>query len=222
MGVVKHIFLALIIVQIAASLPVLRYQSPWTNKNVNDELKSFQLLLKLSPGKTHHPQTVSSENHLTCWTCPNSTDNEACNNWAPDVHCPRDKSVCKTSHRLNIVTMETESVNKVCAAADDCTMTHVGCHDVANTDVAVKECVSCCHGDYCNEEVPVDPLSALTLSTVTNVVSSGGSPLLAGINSLATLHGVVLAGACIVAVTNPLCLVVVSTCRVLLLMSWTV
>ena len=32
---------------------------------------------------------------LTCWTCNNQTDNEACNNWAPDVQCPVGHSVCK-------------------------------------------------------------------------------------------------------------------------------
>ena len=25
---------------------------------------------------------------LTCWSCPEHPDNEACNDWAPDVFCP--------------------------------------------------------------------------------------------------------------------------------------
>ena len=24
---------------------------------------------------------------LTCWTCPDKTDNDACNDWAPNVPC---------------------------------------------------------------------------------------------------------------------------------------
>ncbi len=44
---------------------------------------------------------------LTCWTCPNKTDNEACNNWAPDVHCPLSEYIPHT--RLH-----------------QCTLSHVG------------------------------------------------------------------------------------------------
>lgn len=32
---------------------------------------------------------------LTCWTCPNKTDNEICNDWAPDKECaPSEYNMC--------------------------------------------------------------------------------------------------------------------------------
>ena len=111
--------------------------------------------------------------HLTCWTCANKTDNEACNDWAPDVMCPADHSVCKSVHHVNIVTMETESVTKTCSAPDECSSRDVGCHDTGRDD-DVKRCVSCCTESYCNEAVPSDQSSAISLS-VTSLTSTSSN-----------------------------------------------
>ena len=35
---------------------------------------------------------------ITCWTCHARTDNEACNNWAPNVPCSLEDAVCETVH----------------------------------------------------------------------------------------------------------------------------
>ena len=96
---------------------------------------------------------------ITCWTCANQSSNGACNDWAPDVQCPVEYSVCKSVHHVNVITMETESVTKSCSAATAC---DVGCRDAAGDDV--MECVSCCTGSYCNEDIPRDSLSAIALS----------------------------------------------------------
>ena len=112
--------------------------------------------------------------HVTCWTCANKTDNEACNNWAPDLQCPLAHSVCKTTHRLNIVTMETQLVNKACSVPEECGPAHIGCHD-SGSDPDVKECVTCCVGDYCNEQIADDPLSAVALSSLPNYSSTDSS-----------------------------------------------
>ena len=37
---------------------------------------------------------VFSESGITCWTCPNKSDYEECNDWAPDVPCPHGEKRC--------------------------------------------------------------------------------------------------------------------------------
>jgi hypothetical protein len=98
---------------------------------------------------------------LTCWTCQNQTNNEACNNWAPDVQCPIGHSICKSVHRIDTVTMETRVISKMCSPSDGCS---VGCHDITEDTVNTRECVSCCSDSYCNEAIPTDSMSAITLS----------------------------------------------------------
>ena len=135
--------------------------------------RSSGIILRQWLNRREH-QNIQDERplvHLTCWTCANKTDNEACNDWAPDVICPAEHSVCKSIHHVNIVTMETESVTKTCSAPDECSSRDVGCHDTGRDD-DVKRCVSCCTESYCNEAVPSNQLSAISLS-VTSLTSTG-------------------------------------------------
>ena len=112
--------------------------------------------------QSQHEDALQPEvEDLTCWTCNNQTNNEACNNWAPDVQCPVGHSVCKTVHRMNMDTMETETITKMCSPPKECS---VGCYDVMNVWDITRECVTCCTESYCNEDIPTDSLSAITLS----------------------------------------------------------
>ncbi|KAK3590673.1 hypothetical protein CHS0354_026205 [Potamilus streckersoni] len=111
-----------------------------------------------------------STKDLTCYTCPAMTSNKECNKWAPDKFCPQNHTVCKTVHRINIVTGKSTMVDKSCAPPEHCNALSVGCHksDIKNE----MECVSCCGVSYCNEEIPFDHSMAVKLSTVFNVSSS--------------------------------------------------
>ena len=112
--------------------------------------------------RSQHENALQPEvEDLTCWTCNNQTDNEACNNWAPDVQCPVGHSVCKAVHRMDMDTTETETITKMCSPPKECS---VGCYDVTETGVVARECVTCCTESYCNEDIPTDFLSAITLS----------------------------------------------------------
>nr|KAG5714786.1 hypothetical protein BaRGS_000274 [Batillaria attramentaria] len=64
---------------------------------------------------------------ITCWTCSDKKDNDACNDWAPDLHCPLNHTVCLTRHRFNPSSGLSVLVTKQCVQPLDCTATHVGC-----------------------------------------------------------------------------------------------
>ncbi|OWF43733.1 ly6/PLAUR domain-containing protein 6-like [Mizuhopecten yessoensis] len=100
---------------------------------------------------------------ITCWTCPIKKNNDACNDWAPDVKCPLNNTVCKTTHVLDKTTGQSVSVIKQCAPPSDCDPDTVGCTAVPNTDHMV--CVSCCDKPYCNVAVPVNTTTAIKLSS---------------------------------------------------------
>ncbi len=40
---------------------------------------------------------------LTCWTCPERPDNDACNAWAPDLRCPLREYPCACGFRCDEV-----------------------------------------------------------------------------------------------------------------------
>lgn len=124
-------------------------------------------------------------NELTCWTCPNKTDNEACNDWAPDVSCPQNHTVCMTVHRLVWRQGRSVAVNKVCARQHECTLGSVGCF---RTDTpGIVECVSCCDTPYCNENVPTNHSTASALSSLTAPVIASGATSTHSLYSSVTL-----------------------------------
>ncbi|XP_033728358.1 ly6/PLAUR domain-containing protein 6-like [Pecten maximus] len=100
---------------------------------------------------------------ITCWTCPVKKNNDACNDWAPDVKCPLNNTVCKTTHILHKTTGESVSVIKQCAPPSECDLEAVGCTAIPNTDH--MECISCCDKPYCNVAVPVNTTTAIKLSS---------------------------------------------------------
>lgn len=116
-----------------------------------------------------------SNKPITCWTCPNKTNNEECNDWAPDLECPTNHTVCKTVHRLSAGSRRSVSVYKQCAKERDCTEAHIGCHSSPGTP-GVVDCVSCCNQAYCNEEAPVNQSHALLLSALDTSSSHRLSP----------------------------------------------
>ncbi|KAK2142245.1 hypothetical protein LSH36_981g00019 [Paralvinella palmiformis] len=64
--------------------------------------------------------------------------------------------------------METVSVTKTCSLPEICSSSDVGCRLVDDTE---NECISCCTESYCNEEIPLDHVSAVRLS-MTSIKSS--------------------------------------------------
>ena len=81
--------------------------------------------------------------HITCWTCPGKTNNEECNNWAPDKRCPQAHTVCKTVHRFYADGAQSISVHKTCAMPDQCTPNMVGCTWSEDLQVRVSLSLSC-------------------------------------------------------------------------------
>ncbi|XP_076450668.1 ly6/PLAUR domain-containing protein 6-like [Babylonia areolata] len=106
--------------------------------------------------------TRSPTSDITCWTCNNKANNEDCNNWAPDLKCPINHTVCQTVHRLSVPRGVSVEVSKRCVHTSVCTPHHVGCSldDLTGQQV----CVSCCDYSYCNQGVPVNGSTALQLS----------------------------------------------------------
>lgn len=100
---------------------------------------------------------------ITCWTCPMKKNNDACNDWAPDVKCPLNNTVCKTTHILHRTTGESVSVIKQCAPPSECDLDSVGCKVIPHTEH--MKCVSCCDKPYCNVAVPVNTTTAIRLSS---------------------------------------------------------
>jgi len=111
---------------------------------------------------------------LTCWTCPERSSNDACNDWAPDKFCSENRTVCQTFHRLNWRTQESLLVTKRCTFEHECNEAAVGCFETHHPDIL--ECISCCTESYCNELIPFNHTSALALSSVTNTASISQSP----------------------------------------------
>lgn len=112
-------------------------------------------------------QTKKEETEpITCYTCPNKTNNEECNEWAPEEYCAVNHTICHTVHRINTVTGKSVYVNKRCALPTECTHEMIGCHQTGLPNV--KECISCCNSAYCNKPVPSNHTTALLYSTLTN------------------------------------------------------
>ncbi|KAI0219890.1 hypothetical protein LSAT2_028591 [Lamellibrachia satsuma] len=109
---------------------------------------------------------------LVCWTCRDKVDNEACNDWAPNVRCPANNTICKTIHRLSTTSGHSVVVNKFCVHHSHCTHDMIGCLATGIPDE--QECVSCCDYAYCNEAVPTNHSVALALSSLP--VESGSLP----------------------------------------------
>ncbi|KAK2182178.1 hypothetical protein NP493_364g03034 [Ridgeia piscesae] len=109
---------------------------------------------------------------FVCWTCRDKVDNDACNDWAPNVRCPNNNTVCKTVHRLSTTSGRSVAVNKFCVHQSHCTHDMIGC--LATGIPGEQECVSCCNYAYCNEAVPTNHSMALMLSSLP--VESGGIP----------------------------------------------
>ncbi|ELU15857.1 hypothetical protein CAPTEDRAFT_198986 [Capitella teleta] len=78
---------------------------------------------------------------LTCWTCPNKTDNEICNDWAPDKECSPNHTVCKTVHRIDAQSGDTLGVFKQCSLPRNCNYDVIGCH--ATESDGVQVCSPC-------------------------------------------------------------------------------
>ncbi|KAK7113120.1 ly6/PLAUR domain-containing protein 6-like [Littorina saxatilis] len=107
---------------------------------------------------------------ITCWTCDDKANNEDCNNWAPDLKCPINHTVCQTVHRFTVAGRSSVHVTKRCVQATECTPQHVGCSQADPT--GQQECTSCCDYSYCNQEVPVNRSTALQLSSFTATSAS--------------------------------------------------
>lgn len=106
---------------------------------------------------------------ITCWTCSDKSNNEACNDWAPDLRCPFNHTVCQTRHRFDPFSGLSHLVNKQCVPPEECTPSHIGCTAATADPRGEQECVSCCDYSYCNQEVPYNRSSALRLSRLTTV-----------------------------------------------------
>ncbi|XP_013398822.1 ly6/PLAUR domain-containing protein 6B [Lingula anatina] len=106
---------------------------------------------------------------ITCWTCPNKSNNEECNNWAPDKFCLQNFTVCKTVHRVNTLTGRSIAVNKMCAKPAECNKSTIGCRP---TEIPyVQDCISCCDQPYCNEHAPSNSSTAILYSRLGNPAS---------------------------------------------------
>lgn len=120
-----------------------------------------------------NPRAREEMESITCWTCPGKSNNEECNDWAPDRQCHKSHSWCKTVHRFNERSGKSILVNKECVQARHCSVDHVGCYQTLQPNVI--DCVTCCNRDYCNEFVPVNHTSALEQSSYFHLSSDSGS-----------------------------------------------
>ena len=121
--------------------------------------KASPLLAKISMNINAYSNGWQQD--ITCWTCAKKTDNDVCNNWAPEVLCPIRHSICKTVHRFDEVTLKTVSLTKSCSLPEQCSQSDVACRRI---DEAESECISCCTESYCNEDIPYDQVTAVSLS----------------------------------------------------------
>ncbi|XP_063420009.1 ly6/PLAUR domain-containing protein 6-like [Mytilus trossulus] len=113
--------------------------------------------------------TQKTNHGLTCWTCPEMYSNQECNDWAPDIPCPQNKTTCATLHRFNTSSKVSIRVTKSCVFPLDCDESVVGCI----TRDGATECTSCCTESYCNKHIPTDDRSASQLTS--NSISSAPS-----------------------------------------------
>lgn len=127
---------------------------------------------------------------LICWTCSNKSSNDECNDWAPNVMCQSNQTLCKTIHRLDAATERSLSVSKFCASVDECRIDLMGCRSASHSSYSSSsassyrktsqlqqmECESCCDSSYCNEDVPNNDTTAkfmsMALLSAHNSVSS--------------------------------------------------
>lgn len=113
----------------------------------------------------------ASGSGVTCWTCKDKRSNEECNNWAPDVECPFNQTVCQTVHRFAVPGFSSIQVTKRCVHASECSLSHIGCSSLDQSGQQ-QECTACCDVSYCNQEVPVNRTTAQQLSSLTEVQRS--------------------------------------------------
>ncbi|KAK9410616.1 ly6/PLAUR domain-containing protein 6 [Crotalus adamanteus] len=85
-----------------------------------------------------HPSTTPYPGGFKCFTCEQAVDNYECNQWAPDVYCPRATRYCYSQHTLE-ANGKSVSVTKRCVPLEDCLTT--GC--IALQHKGLKVCTSC-------------------------------------------------------------------------------
>ncbi|XP_039183774.1 ly6/PLAUR domain-containing protein 6 isoform X2 [Crotalus tigris] len=95
-----------------------------------------------------------------CFTCEQAVDNYECNQWAPDVYCPRATRYCYSQHTLE-ANGKSVSVTKRCVPLEDCLTT--GC--IALQHKGLKVCTSCCEGNICNLTLPRNSSDAIFSTT---------------------------------------------------------
>nr|XP_056717479.1 ly6/PLAUR domain-containing protein 6 [Euleptes europaea] len=106
-----------------------------------------------------HPSTTPYPGGFKCFTCEKAIDNYECNQWAPDIYCPKDTRYCYTEHMLE-AGGKSISVTKRCARLEHCLAT--GC--LAFPD-GLKICTSCCEGNICNLPLPRNASDAVFATT---------------------------------------------------------
>ncbi|KAL7991722.1 hypothetical protein Chor_015978 [Crotalus horridus] len=107
-----------------------------------------------------HPSTTPYPGGFKCFTCEQAVDNYECNQWAPDVYCPRATRYCYSQHTLE-ANGKSVSVTKRCVPLEDCLTT--GC--IALQHKGLKVCTSCCEGNICNLTLPRNSSDAIFSTT---------------------------------------------------------
>ena len=101
--------------------------------------KASPLLAKISMNINAYSNGWQQD--ITCWTCAKKTDNDVCNNWAPEVLCPIRHSICKTVHRFDEVTLKTVSLTKSCSLPEQCSQSDVVCRVLMKQRASVYRAV---------------------------------------------------------------------------------
>ncbi|XP_053143029.1 ly6/PLAUR domain-containing protein 6 isoform X1 [Hemicordylus capensis] len=107
-----------------------------------------------------HPSTTPYPGGFKCFTCEQAVDNYECNQWAPDIYCPKDTRYCYTQHILE-ANGNSVLVTKRCVALEHCLST--GCVDLPHE--GRKVCTSCCEGNICNLPLPRNASDAIFATT---------------------------------------------------------
>ncbi|KAJ6665389.1 hypothetical protein lerEdw1_003229 [Lerista edwardsae] len=107
-----------------------------------------------------HPSTTPYPGGFKCFTCEQAIDNYECNQWAPDIYCPKDTRYCYTQHVLE-KNGKSVSVTKRCVPLENCLIT--GCIEHAHEGLTV--CTSCCEGNICNLPLPRNASDAIFATT---------------------------------------------------------
>ncbi|CAL8320681.1 unnamed protein product [Merluccius merluccius] len=92
-----------------------------------------------------------------CFTCERARDNHNCNIWAEDKWCPENTQFCMSIHHFHSHHGKTKFVTKRCAVQEECRLS--GCRH--HKETGHTECVSCCEGMICNDEVPTNHTNAV-------------------------------------------------------------